>query len=189
MKKNSSLLLAFLISITSNSQIQSLKTDGGSVITKLGYGISVNEGSNLKREWITLNDPKCPVQLKNVGINTFYTDSRYGFKSVGEVSVSEPITAYELHHILYNVFGEYIKTLSNQEVLDISESKSISKLSSWYASENEVSEFLFVVTYVANVRTLTGTIWKYNSQEIKAELNKIKINYEEGFSPKQEIKP
>ena len=185
MKNILSLLTLLLISIFSFSQIQSSKADGGTVLTKLGYGITVNEGSTLKRDWITLNDPTCPVQLNNVGINTNYDDSRYSFRPVGEISVSEPIVAYEIHHVLYNVFGEYMQTLSNQQVKDISGTLSFGKYSSWYASENDVSEYFIVVSYVSNVRTKNGVIWKYKPKEIKEELNKTKINYEEGFVPKQ----
>lgn len=179
--------LSFCVLIC-NSQIQSSKIDGGTVVLKLGYGVILNEGSSLKRDWVMLNDAKCPVQLNNVGISAVYGDSKYSFKPVGDISVSEPITAYEIHHVLYNVFGEHIKTLSNQEVIDISDKSSFGKYSSWYASENEVSEYLFVVSYVANVRTKSGTIWRYKANVIKEELEKIKITYEADYAPSENQK-
>ena len=41
------------------------KLGGGSVITELGYGITINKGSSLNRTLILFNDPSCPLQLIN----------------------------------------------------------------------------------------------------------------------------
>jgi hypothetical protein len=184
MKKFYLITLCFLLFISiAYPQITISKLSGGSVVTKLGMGISVNNGSSLSREWIVLNDTTSPLQLQGVGINTIYLPSEYDFQATGIVKVKEPIVAYEIHHVLYNVFGEHIKSLSNLNVLDISLPSELSKLSRWYANENEVREYLTCVSYVANVRTLSGKIWHYKPEIIKQELNKIQIAYEEGYSP------
>ena len=53
----------------------------------------------------------------------------------------------------------------------------------WYANANDESEYYLCVSYVANVRTAKGVIWRYNFAKIKEELNKMGVKYEEGYVP------
>ena len=178
------MLLCFvLLSNLCFSQITSSKSDGGSVVTNLSMGIKVNKNSTLMRDYIVLNDAKCPIQLNSgFGITTTYLQ-KYTFNAVGEFTASETVLAYEIHSVLYNIFGEHIKTLSSTNVEDVpAGQKQVS--GQWYASENQVSEYLFCVSYVAKVRKANGTLWIYSPIKIKEELSKIAILYEESYIPK-----
>ena len=189
MKKNSLITICVLYCLSSYSQITTSKVNGGSVVTKLSMGISVNTGSTLTRDWIVLNDEKCPVQLKDVGVNSVYGSSEYRFVPSGSLVLSEQIVAYEIHHVLYDVFGSHIKSLNNMEITDLSGTVDLKKISgTWYATENEISEYFSCVSYVAAVRIATGVIWRFKPQLIKDELSKIQIAYEEGYSPSVETK-
>lgn len=163
-----------------------MKFNGGSVKLKLGYGVVINENSSLERTCYVLNDTLSPLRLYSAGITTYYYDSRYRFKSKGAIEVSKGVKAYEIHHVLYDVFGKHIKTLRETEVADIYGSKKLSDTGAWYANENQVEEFLTSVSYVAYVLTDDGKVWKYNPEKIKQELRKIEISYEEGFAPNSE---
>ena len=167
------------------AQIHISKMSGGSVITKLSMGIKVNENSTLMREWSILNDETSPIQTSNLGINTAYAGSAYYFIANGNLSIKEPITAYEIHYVLYDIFGAYMNTLSTVYVGDLVDVNDIKK-SNWYASEHQVSEYYACVSYVATVRNAKGIIWKCNYKKIKEELNKIEISYEESYLPKNE---
>ena len=185
MKKTTLITLLLFCSIVSFSQLTVSKKEGSSVVTKLGMGIKVNDGSSLKREQTTINDPNCPIQLSDVGVETSYASS-YSFKPTGSLTTKEPIVAYEVIHLIYNIFGEHIKTLSNTEVIDIDGQKDFPKYSSWYASESNVREYLICVSYVSNVRTKTGKIWHYNFKVLKEQLDKLEISFEEGYVPKKD---
>lgn len=169
-----------------NAQITTIKADGGTVVTTLSYGIKVNAKSTLKRDWIILNDKSCPLELFNdVGINTSYRDPGYRFVPIGKINPLEPIVAFEIHFVLYDVFGVHIKTLSMSEIQDINTPLDLKAIgSTWYASENQIGEYLFCVAYVANVRTSSGKIWRYKPQSIQEELSKLQIAYEEDYKPK-----
>lgn len=187
--KKSILLIFLCVNFTSIfAQITVTKTEGSSVVTKLSMGIKVNDGSSLIREKITINDAQCPVQLNNVGIQPIYSSSRsnYTFNPEGNLVTKEPIVALEVYHVLYDVFGEYIKTLSNTEVLDVLGQHDISKSSIWYASENDISNYFSCVSYVANVRTKNGQLWHYDFKAIKDQLDLLKISFEEGYIPKKD---
>lgn len=185
MKKITFFTILIFYSVHSFSQLTVTKKEGGSVVTNLGMGIKLNDGSSLKREYTTINDPNCPIQLNDVGIETSY-GSRYFFRPIGNLTTKEPIVAYEIVHLIYNVFGEHIKSLSNTAIADIDGQKDYSKYSSWYASENNVSEYLICISYVSNVRTKGGKIWHYNFKELKDQLNKLEITFEEGYLPKKD---
>jgi hypothetical protein len=164
------------------------KNTGISALFKSNYGdTKIHKNSSLTREWIVLNEAGCPIQLTNsVGINTTYLDRSFRFTATGSLETSEPITAYEVHHVIYNVFGEHLETLSNVEIADINGSAELNKGDSWYGTDNQLVEYMICVSYVATVRTKSGTLWRYNYIPIKLELNKIQIAYEENYRPSLE---
>lgn len=151
MKKVSIIFICIAMSLVSYSQITITKKEGGSVVTKLGYGIVVNEGSTLIREKIILNDADCLIQLEDEGIETKYSDRSYSFSSTGICTTKEPISAYEIHHVLYNVFGEDMVTLSSKEIRDIKIMKRFENSSSWFASESDVRGYFVLCFFVAKL--------------------------------------
>jgi hypothetical protein len=186
MKKIITICLVLAINIQTKAQIIMTRSEGSSVTTKLGYGIIVNKGSTLKREKIILNDSNCPVQLNDVGIETVFTD-KYSFNPSGNFTAKEPISAVEVVHILYDVFGEHIKTLSNSEINDIEGIHELAKSGSWYASENNVSSYFICVSYIANVRTKNGQLWHCDFKAIKEHILKLKMEFNETYLPKKDI--
>jgi len=60
-----------------------------------------------------------------------------------------------------------LQSLNNIDVTDINGTKDLSKSGSWRPNENEVSEYLSCVSYVAAVRTSTGVIWRFKPEVIK----------------------
>jgi hypothetical protein len=186
MKKLVSLSVLVLFCLTSFSQVSVIKKEGGSVVTKLGIGLKVNEGSSLKRERIILNQANCPIQLNDIGVETSFEVSSFHFKSVGNFTTIEPVVAYEIVHIIYDVFGEHITSLSNPGITDIEGQKEL-KSGSWPTSEYNVTVYFICVSYVANVKTKNGTLWHFNYKEIKEQLDKLKISFEEGYFPKKVI--
>jgi hypothetical protein len=154
------------------------KLDGGSVVTPLAYDIKVNGGSSLNRDWYVLNDPKCPLQLQAAGIKTQYKESRvsgdYVYTGSGAVVANEDVTAFEVRFIVFDIFGNHLKTLSATEVEDLKASGSFNfSKSQWRTWENEVSEVLTVVSYVANVRLANGKIWRYETPKLLREIKKL----------------
>ncbi len=186
MKRFYILIVSLLIASETNVFAQTIKVttlDGGSVVTELTYGIKVNRGSSLRRTWVVLNDPRSPVQLKGVGVLTRYkSNGGYSYIPTGSLSAREAISAIEVRFLLFDVFGEHIKTLSGDEVTEILANKpfKVEEIGSWRAWESDVSALLTVVAFVGHVRTKTGTIWRYNSGAIEKELNKIRLKVTSG---------
>ncbi len=179
-------------SLSSNQITISIKSEIPSILQYISSSKTVdvrktNRGSSLTREWIVLNDAECPIQLTNtIGINTIYKERGICFAPTGNFKTSQPIAAYQILHVLYDVFGEHIKTLSNVGIEDINEAKFFNNENSWYATGNQISEYMRCVSFVSKVRTKEGIMWDYNPIGIMTELAKIEIKYEEKYNPSNE---
>ena len=179
---------ASLLLINSFSYPQTIKVTSmncGSVITELSYNIKVNENSSLQRSCLTFNDPSCPVQLSDAGIVSKYDtyDKDYEFTAQGSLSSGEQIAAIEIRFLLFDVFGEHIKTLSSTQVKDIvpNTSPNINTGGGWRAWENEIRGYLTSIAFVAQVRTSAGTVWRFNEKGISAEILKTHLKMLSGI--------
>lgn len=192
MKRVSLLFIMVILStvMVFSQKIKVTDYDGGSVVTELGYGIKVNAQSTLMRSWVVLNDSGCPIQLGRSGIKTIYGDREYNFIPEGSISSKEKVAAIDIRFLLYDIFGDHIKTIICTHVADIQTGASIElkNIGGWRALENEISGLLTVVSFVAQVRTSTGTVWKFNAKLIDAELSKIKLMESSGFIELGKIK-
>lgn len=100
--------------------------DGGPVQTNLGFGIVLNKSSSLHRVWVTVHDPeRMKVALDDgyggaTGVRTIYEsgDSRYArgqyqYEALASISPgSESISAFEVRYIVFDIWGDRIRTLS-----------------------------------------------------------------------------
>ena len=182
-----------IASADNGPSLQVTDMDGGSVVTDLGYKIRVNDGSSLHRHWYILNDQGAPVSLSSVGVKTSYRSESYGgeyrFLPVGMATPTMPIQAVETRMMIFDIWGNHMKTLTGTQVRDFAAGAPIdlSKSGSWRTSENEVSEVLTVVSFVANVRKLDGTIWTCDVKKVFGEVQRIKVKLSESdLTPERE---
>ncbi len=165
--------------------------DGGGVTTALSYGIKVNPRSSLHRKWIVVNDSSCPLKLERAGVTSEYGERDYSFRASGMMVPSTPIVAVEIRFLLYDMFGGHLKTLTMTDVEDLGsgERMELRGHGSWRAWESEVTEFYTAVSFVAQVRTAGGTVWRYSREGISQELKRIQISIApEYLEPKPEPK-
>ena len=165
------------------AKISALVTDGGPVVTDLGYNVKVNDGSTLRRSWVTLNDTASAVQLAAAGVATTYGNREYQFTPTGKAKATTAATAFEVRYLLFDTFGNHLKTLSGTEIRDLISGGELelAKTGTWRAFENEVSQLLTVVSFVAFTRTADGKVWRYNEKAIGAELARIELQVKSGI--------
>lgn len=155
--------------------IQVTNLDGGSVTIE---NIDLNKGSSLRRWWVVLNDPSCPIQLENAGIETTYNERfhTYEFRATGSAKASKVVRAFEVRFILYDVFGDYVTTLGATEVTDLASGATYSfRDNSWDAPMSQASRLLKVVAFVAQVRTEDRTVWRFNHKAVGDELECVHL--------------
>lgn len=154
---------------------------GGSIVTDLGYGIRVNAGSSLEREWLTAHDTRLPVDLKGtVGIRTYYasgarySSGEYQYRTTITLVPKDSLAAVEVRFILFDIWGEHTKTLSMTEIVDMPAGKDVSFSPSWRLwSENETEEFYASIGYIARVRLRSGKVFEADYDPIVAEARKM----------------
>lgn len=167
-------------------------TDGGSVTTPLAYGIAVNKSSSLRRQWFLINDPTCPLNLVGAGINTAYGDRDYSFKAAGTVFAKEGVSAFEVRFMVFDVWGEHMKTLSGTELRDLAAGTyfALADLGSWRAWETEVEQYVTSVGFVARVRTADGRAWSIDTAALLRELGAVKLRLtQEQLAPVKRQEP
>jgi len=162
---------------------------GGSVQTPLSNDIAVNKGSSLNREWITIHDPASPISLvDNIGVGTSYVrdsvSGEYHYYARFAVEASEPVSAFEVRFLLFDLWGNHLKTLSMTRVEDLEGRKDI--IAKWNGySENEISEYYASIAFVARVRTKPGRVFEANMLPILEEARKISRKFSpENLEPK-----
>lgn len=168
------------------NQLEIKRISGGSITTKTFLGSKLNNRSSLSREFIIVNDPTCPLQLSNVGIKTESAgDNKFQFTSVGNIIPKESISAYQIIHILYNVFGQFMERLDDTVISDFkSEWGEINREHQfWTANYDTARNYFICVSYVSYVRTANNILWGFDANNIKMELNKIQLKFDEGHNP------
>lgn len=175
-------LLFMLCAGPLSAQVVRTVVDGGTIVTTLSANIRVNEASTLSRSWVVLNDNAAPMSIKGVGVRTVYANREYVFRPEGTVVAQEPIVAFQVRILLFDVFGNHMKTLSGTEVRDLAGSAEFqaSEIGSWTAYESEVSRYLTSVTFVSYVRTASGRVWAFDEDAVAAELVAIQLQVSEG---------
>lgn len=186
-KKAVSTLTFLMIAIISLSSQNVTTSSGGSIKTELGYGIVVNEKSSLNREWITIHDSNLPIDIVDtVGIKTIYKSSSsyssggYRYKTEYEIICREPIAAFEIRFLTFNIWGERVKNLSATVIEDIQPDVKKSYEGIWtLSSENDAEEFFASIAYIAQVRTINGRIYKANPSFVVEQARKYTEKYSE----------
>jgi len=137
-------------------------------------GITLNEGSSLTRESILFNDPSCPAQLTGHGTEIVYKDRGFRFSSATNLQVNGDVRAIQVRTSQFDVFGQLIQNLSNIEAIDlpIGERRITGE---WRASENEITEMLTTVTYVARVRLADGSQWVFDTDSLLLALSSLDL--------------
>ena len=173
------------------------KGSGGSIQTPLDKEIIVNKESSLVREWVTIQDVRLPVKFKEtVGVTSYYSSgSTYSSYSKGyryqtnySIEIKEPIAAIEVRFLLFDLWGNHTRTLSQTEVADMKELKKLSGRWDVY-SETEVSVFYASIAYIARVRMMDGRVIEGETATVVEEAKKISKKFlPENLEPKVEKK-
>lgn len=174
--------VATCFAVAHYADIQSTVQDDGSVAVRGEHPFpGWNEGSTLRRSWITLDDTSCPLAIVDAGVSVSGGASEnqwYG--AVGSVRPRVPISAFEVRFVLLDIFGGHLRTFSKTEIKDlgVDDEVILSELrpsgrragADWEAGWYDVRKLLTVVTFVAHVRTGEGVVWRYDEDAISEHL-------------------
>lgn len=153
--------------------------------TKLSSTIAVNPESSLEREWIAVHDPGLPVVLAGTpGIKTVYrredeySNGGYVYETRFSITPQEALSALSVRFLLFDVWGEHIRTLASTDVMDLAAGDEREFTPTWELwSENECSEFYASIAYVARVRTQAGSVKDGDTQFVLEQARRFSAKF------------
>jgi len=181
------LLLILMVQTGVFGQATTTRGSGGSITTKLGYGIALNEESTLQREWITVHDPSMLADIEGTsGVNCIYksgdsySSGGYSYEIMYSLKALANIVAFEIRILTFDVWGNHVRNLTSTEIVDLKTGVRKPFKGKWNIySENEVAEHYASIVYVAQVRTSNGRVLKPNPKIILEEAQKFSNKFAE----------
>lgn len=166
------------IEADSSRHVNVTRADGGSITTNLGYGLAVAKDSSLHREWIAVHDARMPVQFQGTpGVSTVYVSKdfsgEYRYRARFEVDVKQPVRAFEIRFLTFDVWGEHVRSLHLGQVADLPIGKT-QLTGEWRLfDENDVESHYASIAYVARARLADGKIVEMHTAPVVEEAQKF----------------
>ena len=172
--------IAVLLAFAAYSEIQPIVTYGGSVVTviDLEYAedLIINEGSSLRRSWVTLNDTECPLTIVEVAFPILQERRRFNLRAEGWMKPRVPISAFEIKVLLFDVFGRPMDSFSTTVIKDFDAGVRVRLWASGPEMRlGQVGELLTAMVLVANVRMQDGAVWQQSEGEIANSILRLGI--------------
>ncbi len=157
------------------------RADGGSIVTDrrlLGLD-ALAKGSSLKREWIAVHHTIMPVSLSgSPGVKTIYLSEdyseKYWYMADIEIESKQAVRAIEVRFLIFDVWGNYVRTLSYREVTDREAGSKVKMGCLWpFYSKDEAEQHYASIAYVAQVRLDDGTVLEAPTVSVVREAQKF----------------
>lgn len=154
-----------------DGSLQVTEYDGGSVAVRTATGF-VNQDSSIKRKWYVIDDLNAPVKLERAGVFPRLEEKEnvHYMVPVGTVAPKEAISAVEVRFLLFDVWGDRLRTLALTRLTDSSTHVELRPTDKWPALESEASQLVTVVAFVARVRTAEGQVWTFDPAKVASRI-------------------
>jgi hypothetical protein len=168
--------LAFVFpgSASGQSLLAHDRYEGGSMV--IPANVKINENSNLNREWHVLRDERAPVQIDGkTGIDVAFDseNASYSYSASYTLKALEPVTAWDIHYVVLDVFGNVIRTLANVKVTELASNFANDNPRWRICTEAEASEAFASVAYVASARLATRRIYAIDRAAVLQQIREI----------------
>ncbi len=181
-------LVALLVLIASPVLAQGvLRGPGGPVTTvpttaggvpQTAGAFTLNNGSTLQRQWVTINDPAIPATFSRLtGATTRSQGNSYTYFADIDFQVTAPLAAIQFNWILFDLWGRTMQVQTFTQVKDYPIGTQTFGFS-WIASEaRDVQRYFASITYIARVRTMDGKVIEVNQALVEAEALKLDAGF------------
>lgn len=151
--------------------LETREEDGGSVAMHTASGM-VNQESSLRRRWCVIDDTNAPAGLDHAGVWPRYDEQEkvQFLMSAGMVSPRQAISAIEVRYVMFDVWGQHLRTVALTRLVDSSTHVDLRTNTTWPALDSEVSQLVTVVAFVSRVRTADGEVWEFDPKRIAARM-------------------
>lgn len=161
----------------SGSSLQVRQDEGGSVAVRTASGF-LNQESSLKRTFYSIDDPSSPAGIEHAGVFPRLEEKEKVdyLLPFATVSPKQAVSAVEVRYVLFDVWGERIRTLSSTRLVDSSTHVDFRGSNKWLALESEVGQLVTVVSFVARVRTAEGGVWTFDPTHMASRMEGLGLN-------------
>lgn len=143
----------------------------------------------MQREFITVSDNTLPARLTScVGITTAYepttdrSQSGYFYQTSYAVCAIEPIVAFQVRFLLFNVWNAYVRALTSTQISDICVEKIHHHKDRWHLeNKNETVEHFATVSFIAAVRTVDGQVYHTDTRPIANAVRDLSGTFDEAI--------
>jgi hypothetical protein len=154
---------------------------GGPLRMNASDEVTVNEGSSLRRQWVTVHLPGLPADLRGtVGVETAYRGPArgYAFRADIPIVAAEPLAAVEVRFLAFDVWGEHMVTLVSTEISDIPAAEDApggawTYAARWSVAERDCATLHSTVAYIARVRTRDGRVFEADPAPVIEEAQRL----------------
>jgi len=171
----------------SADKITATRLDGGPV-TIFEYGVKGRtreiQGSSLRRTYVLLNDPTCPVQIKSFSLSTQAPEpliEQTVERPLARISrwtliSRERVVEWETETVIFDAFNRFVSHFTNGNPPRSGANKDLSPgedaktdLFSWITKDEAVQlgDWITSLHFVTNVRTADGKVWSYDAPRIR----------------------
>jgi hypothetical protein len=140
------------------------------------FSVAAQRGSQLKQTFYALNDPSCPITLKAFAVVPGLDGTRIVYGPSGTLTAAVPVAAVEVRVLLFDVFGEHIKTVNYTEVKPMTGEVRTGSGKYWPLTDHDKEVLLTSIAFVSRVRTDDGKIWRFDEAAIRSEIDKIEAD-------------
>ena len=175
-----SLITAALLAVLVSSPIAAETTSGeaGPMDFKYDTHYHANQGSTLMRKWVVVNDPNLPAQILNYnGLRTDRPGRSWEHTASYSIAVTEPIVAFEVRIIPFDIWGERDTILTTTNITDLAVGQRPFD-ATWNTYFTAAFQHYASVAYVAQVKLQSGKVLKADIGPILEQAR----NFAEGFS-------
>ena len=163
--------------ISGDPALQVHQDDGGSVAVRTMSGW-MNQDSSLKRTWFVVDDPNAPARLERAGVFPRLDEKEavHYFVPVATVSPKQAISAVEVRYMLFDVWGDRIRTISVTRLADSATHIDLRESNRLPALESEAGQLVTVVAFVGHVRIADGRTWAFDPQGMVRAITDLGLN-------------
>lgn len=160
-----------------SADADTLRGTGGSMNFDLGYGIQINEGSSLQREWVIVNDDRLPASLTSFEVDTRLDERNWIYDINYDFELTEGIQAIEVRFIPFDIWGESNRTLSTTDIQDIAAGEKSLEGQWRIISENDAVQHYAMLGYVAQVKLTSGKILRADVDSVVEEARRFSDDF------------
>jgi hypothetical protein len=98
----------------------------------------------------------------------------------------EPVSAFEVKYLTFNVWGEHVSTLQAVEIMDMKPGAQALRAQKWNVfSENEAEEFHASLGFISRVRMASGVVRNADNEFVIREAQRFSEKFTaEDLEPK-----